>query len=255
MPLKTKIAGSLLILVLAFFASGCKKENAVTGLPAINPANDRAVGASANDLLSAANYSAVKIELQYMPGYQPDAGGLTNLLNFLNTVMNKPGGLVVVQTAIASGGKSSYSLTDIATIEKNNRTVFSSGNQLGVYILYVDGAYTEPGVLGIAYRNTSVCIMGKTVHDNSGGIGQVNRTKLEATVLEHEFGHLLGLVDLGSSMQSNHKDAAHGSHCNNSNCLMYYAAETSDIFGILLTGNIPVLDAACRADLAGNGGK
>ena len=84
-------------------------------------------------------------------------------------------------------------------------------------------------------------ILGKTIHDNSGGLGQASRTKLESTVLEHEFGHILGLVDLGSPMQTNHKDAAHGNHCNNTNCLMYYASETTDILGILITGNIPPL--------------
>ena len=38
-------------------------------------------------------------------------------------------------------------------------------------------------------------------------------------------------------------------------CLMYYATETSDIFGLLVTGNIPTLDAQCLADLHANGGK
>jgi hypothetical protein len=36
---------------------------------------------------------------------------------------------------------------------------------------------------------------------------------------------------------------------------MYHAAETTDILGFLLTGNIPSLDAACVADLRANGGK
>ena len=69
------------------------------------------------------------------------------------------------------------------------------------------------------------------------------------------MGHILGLVDIGSPMQTNHKDAAHGNHCNNTNCLMYYASETTDVLGFLITGNVPVLDANCRADLTANGGK
>jgi hypothetical protein len=35
---------------------------------------------------------------------------------------------------------------------------------------------------------------------------------------------------------------------------MHYASDTRDILGILLTGNIPSLDANCRADLHANGG-
>lgn len=240
---------------MLFSITSCKKSDIVSNLPAINDANNKVTGASANDLLSAAKYTSVKIEIQYMPGFQPDAAAVNNLTAFLNTLLNKPGGITVVQTQIASGGKTVYSLNDIATIEKNNRTAYTSGSELGVYFLYTDGNYSEGNVLGIAYRNTSMSILGKTVHDNSGGLGQASRTKLESTVLEHEFSHILGLVDIGSSMQTNHKDAAHGNHCNNTNCLMYYASETTDILGVLLTGSIPVLDANCKADLTANGGK
>ena len=249
---------NLYIFLLAFIllsASGCKKADTITNLPSINDANNKVVGASANDLLTAANFSSVKIEIQYMPGFQPDAAAINNLSTFLNSLINKPGGISIIQTQIGAGGKSVYTSNDIATIEKNNRTVYTTGNQLGVYLLYTDGNFSEGNVLGLAYRNTSMSLLGKTIHDNSGAVGQTSRTKLESTVLNHEFGHILGLVDLGSAMQSNHKDGAHGNHCNNNNCLMYYASETTDILGILITGNIPPLDANCKADLTGNGGK
>lgn len=252
----TKIITTVLIsgfLMLAI--AGCKKSDIITNLPSINNENNKAVGASANDLLSAAKYSSVKIEIQYMPGYQPDGAAVNNLMVFLNSLINKPGGVTIVQTQIASAGKTVLSLNDIATIEKNNRTVYTSGNQLGVYFLYTDGNYSEGNVLGIAFRNTSMSLLGKTIHDNSGGIGQTSRTKLETTVLEHEFAHILGLVNIGSPMQTNHQDGAHGNHCNNTSCLMYYTSETTDILGILITGNIPVLDANCKVDLTANGGK
>ena len=252
----TRITATVLVssfLILAF--TGCKKSDTITNLPAINSENNKAVGASANDLLSASKYSSVKIEIQYMPGYQPDAAAVNNLVAFVNSLVNKPGGVTVVQTQIASAGKTVLSLNDIATIEKNNRTVYTSGNQLGVYFLYTDGNYSEANVLGIAFRNTSMSLLGKTIHDNSGGIGQASRTKVVSTVLEHEFAHILGLVNIGSPMQTNHQDGAHGHHCNNTSCLMYYTSETTDVLGILITGNIPTLDANCKADLTANGGK
>ena len=249
---------NIYLVSISFFLmllAGCSKKDTISNLPSINSENNKIVGASAKDLLGAATYSSIKIEIQYMPGFQPDAAAINNLTSFLNSIVNKPGGVTVVQTQIASAGKAILNLTDIATIEKNNRTVYTSGNQLGVYFLFTDGNYSEGNVLGLAFRNTSMSILGKTIHDNSGGIGQASRTKLESTVLEHEFAHIMGLVDLGSPMQTNHKDAARGNHCNNSNCLMYYASETTDILGILITGNIPTLDANCKADLTANGGK
>lgn len=248
----TRLLGYTFLLVSI---AACSKKDSSNGLPSINSDNDKAIGASAHDLLAASTYTSVKIEIQYMPGFAPDAAGVNNLVAFINSLTNKPAGITVVQTQIPSTGSVVLSLNDIATIEKNNRTVYTSGNQLGVYFLFTDGGYTQSNVLGLAYRNTSLCILGKTIHDNSGAIGQASRTKLESTVTEHEFGHILGLVDLGSPMQTNHKDAAHGNHCNNSNCLMYYASETTDILGFLITGSIPTLDANCKADLTANGGK
>ena len=244
------------LLMIVINTSCTKTENGITTqLPSINSDNNKVVGASAKDLLAATIYTSVKIEIQYMPGYAPDATAINNLTSFFKNLINKPSGIIVLQTPIAASGKATLSVNDIATIEKNNRTVFSSASQLGVYFLYTDGAYSEGNVLGLAYRNTSMCIIGKTIHDNSGAVGQVSRTKLETTVLQHEMGHILGLVDLGSTMQTNHKDAAHGNHCSNTDCIMYYASETTDALGFLLTGAIPSLDVNCSADLRANGGR
>ena len=233
---------------------GCSKNDG-TGLTPINSSNDKIVGASANDLLASSKYTSLTIEIQYMPGFQPDPGSINNLISFLNARLNKPGAIQVSETPITASGKSSLNTNDISLIEKNNRISFNTTNNIAVYILIADAAYADPTVLGVSYRNTSVCLFGSTIQQNSGGIGQVNRTKLYTTVIEHEMGHLLGLVDLGTPMITNHKDASHGNHCNNQNCLMYYASETTDLLGFLLTGSIPTLDANCLNDLRGNGGR
>src|SRR5207247_219007 len=98
-----------------------------------------------------------------------------------------------------------------------------------------------------SYWNTSTCVFGKTMYNNSGGSGQVTRTQLLTTLLEHEFGHLLGLVDQGTPMIAAHKDISNGAHCDNTHCLMYYAIETADAG--TMNNNIPSLDANCMADL------
>jgi len=190
-----------------------------------------------------------------MTGFAPDAGAVSHLQSTLAALVNKPGGISIITKEIPVSSNLTLSATDVFNIERNNRTAFTNGTEIALYVLYTNGNYTDANVLGVSYKNTSVALFGKKIHDNSGSIGQASRTKLEATVLEHEVGHLMGLVDLGSGMQTNHKDASHGNHCNNNNCLMYYASETSDILGFLITGNIPTLDANCRADLVANGGK
>lgn len=247
-----------LICIVALMA-GCSKSTDTSyytnnpGVP--DQLHNRPPGASANELLSSSTYSSLKIEVQYMPGYAPDAAAVSHLQSMLAGIVNKPSGISIVTKEIPASPGQVLSVNDIIQVERANRTVFTSGSQLGVYILYTNGSYTAESTLGVAYKNTSVALFAKKIHDNSGGLGQASRTKLEATVVEHEMGHLLGLVDLGSPMQANHKDGAHGNHCNVSSCLMYYAAETTDILGFLVTGSIPSLDAGCRADLHANGGQ
>jgi hypothetical protein len=232
---------------------GCQKTKEIIDSLDPNSLHNRAVGSSAKELLSADRYKSLKIEVQYMPGFAPDAAALDQLQSFLATYLNKPNGISITTKEIAASSKTALTADEVHDVEKANRSVFSTGDQVAIYVLYTNGNYTENNVLGVAYRNTSTAIFGKKIHDNSGGLGQVSRTKLEATVLEHEFSHLLGLVDIGTPMQTAHK--ANGNHCSNQNCLMYYASETTDVLGFLLTGNVPNLDAACVSDLKGNGGK
>jgi len=234
--------------LLLFFAQ-CSKSD-VTG-NITNP-DRRGVGASANEFLSASRYQNVRLEIQYMPGHAPDPAALSNLVSFLERLINKPGGITITQQQIPASGKSTLLLTDITSIENTHRTTYTSGNSLGVYLLYTDAPYNEANTLGLAYRNTSMVVFAKTVQTNSGGLGQPSRTKLESITTQHEFGHLLGLVDLGSPMQVPHKHST-SYHCSNSSCLMYFS--TNVMGGVVVSGPVPELDANCRNDLRANGGK
>ena len=247
----------LLFLFIAFLClSGCKKDQ-----PEPDPAgNLKTVGASAKELLSSTPFTRLVIEVQTMPNSEPTQESLDNLKSFLEARLNKPGGIEFRKNSmVVQGAPSEYSLDEIKSIEEALRIEYNSGSTIAVYCLFADAPYSENSggsvILGIAYRNTSVVIFEKSIQDLSGGLGQPSRTVLETTVLQHELGHLLGLVDIGSAMQTDHKDQAHGAHCDNSDCLMYYLAETGDIVAALLGGNIPQLDANCAADLKANGGK
>ncbi|MBZ4191484.1 zinc-dependent metalloprotease [Niabella beijingensis] len=252
-----RIIAPIVWITAVLAVCGCsKKDTPFNNNPdADAAAYTKPVGAASKDLLTSTPFSSLIVEIQYIRGYAPDGAALDQLKQFLANRLHKPGGITITTTIIADPGKTTLSLSQIKEIENNNRTVFNSGTQLSVYILYSNSDFTDAGTLGIVYRNTSAALMGKKIHENSGGFGQVSRTKLEATVLEHEIGHLLGLVDLGSPMQSAHKDAAHGNHCSNEQCLMFYASETTDVFGFLSRNNPPALDAGCIADLKANGGK
>jgi hypothetical protein len=239
-------------LTILFFS--CRKEtnNDPAYLP--NGYSDQGLGASAHDLLSADKYTSVSIQVQYMPGYALDPTALSNVTAYLTTLCNKPNGITVTQAQITSGGVDSLTPETVGILEKQNRTAYTTGTTLYLYILVTDGYDTSANTLGFAYRNTSIALFGKNIFTHSGGVGEPTRVSLESNVLEHELGHILGLVNGGSAMVTPHEDTAHSRHCNNTACLMYYAIDLHTT-GILHPMTIGTLDSNCRADLRGNGGK
>ncbi len=242
---------TLVFLLLLSAGLGCKKESKSNV--------DANRGIVPNNFLSNSNYDQLIVEIQYVAGFQPTATAVDNLKAFLQQRLNKSAGITILQNQISSPGKSAYSLDDIKGIENTSRTQKTSGKLLTAYFLFLDADYNANSggskVLGIAYGATSMVIFEKTIKEFSGNLGQPSNTTLESTVLHHEFGHILGLVNNGTVLQSAHQDSNNGKHCNNQNCLMYYTAETSDIVANLLGGIIPSLDPACIDDLRGNGGK
>ncbi len=243
----------LAVLFLTLVVFSCKKSDNSNPETLPNAYSDQAVGKSANDVLSAATYTTMNIQIQYMPGYAPDTATISKFTTYLNNLCNKPGGINITQQQIAANGDT-LTVDKVAVVEKQNRTAYTGGNIIAIYILITDGYDTSTTTLGFAYRNTSICLFGKDIYDHSGGVGEVTRVALETSILEHEFGHIMGLVNLGTQMQTPHQDTAHGNHCSNPNCLMYYAIDTHEALPVL-ANHIPELDANCLNDLLYNGGK
>lgn len=52
-----------------------------------------------------------------------------------------------------------------------------------------------------------------------------SRRAIEQATLIHEFGHAIGLVNNGVPLASQHQDTAHGAHCTNDRCVMFWQVE------------------------------
>lgn len=251
------------IFLAANFVSCNKNDNNPGGKNAYNPnyiLNKQDVGNSANDLLAATNYRHLEVEIQYADGYEPSSAAINNFKTFLNQRLNKPSGITYKFSPIIAPNQQTYSLLDIQNIERMNRTVYTRKDTIGIYFFFADGAYSQDTdnskILGVAYQNTSMVLFEKTIQNFSDDINEPSRFALETVVWQHEMGHILGLVNTGSPMQTIHQDEPHGHHCTNKNCLMYYTAETGDVITNLVTGGtIPSLDQNCIDDLRANGGK
>jgi hypothetical protein len=252
------------LITLAFvLLVSCSKEDSTNNTSAegnLISNNQKATGSSANDLLSDAAFKSMVVEVVYVQGFEPSAKSISDFESFLNERTFKPAGITIVKRAIASSGKASYTNGDIVAIEDANRTKYNTSDQIAVWAFFADGesaSNDDSGVvLGTAYRNTSFVIYEKTIQGLSDSPFEPNRSLLETAVITHEFGHILGLTNLGSPLQSNHEDTEHEKHCNVETCLMYWSAESgSGITNMVSGGSVPQLDAQCIADLRANGGK
>lgn len=249
------VLGLIFVLILA-----CSRQDDEAGVNGNLISNKKATGSSSYDLLADDTFKSMVIEVVYVEGYEPSTAAINNLVSFLNERVNKSKGISVVKRAIASPGKATFTNQEIIAIEDANRTKYNTSDQIAVWAFFADGESatntSSAKVLGTAYRNTSFVIYEKTIQGLSSSPLQPARSLLEATVITHEFGHILGLTNLGAKLQSNHEDTEHSKHCNVESCLMYWSAESeSGIANMISGGTAPKLDAQCLADLKANGGK
>ena len=253
-------------IIALFLIFSCSEENSTDlidngGQPPIvdNDLNNKPTGEAANDLLSNTVYSKLIVEIVYIDNFKPTTTAINNFKSFLQNRLNKSN-IEIIQRSIGAATKNTYTLADIINIEKDNRQKFTNNQEIAVFAFFANGEYSEntsnSKVLGAAYKNTSFVLFEETIQSFSTGLFAPELSVLETVVLNHEFGHILGLVNLGSTMQNNHQDTAHGKHCDNEDCLMFWTAETGEgLVDMLSGGSVPNLDANCIADLQANGGK
>tara|TARA_R110000744_G_scaffold380464_1_gene501327 strand:- start:2453 stop:3253 length:801 start_codon:yes stop_codon:yes gene_type:complete len=222
--------------------------------------NKKNVGDSSNDLLSSSSFEKLVIEILYVGELDPTATTIDNFKGFLEARLNKPQGIEIILRQIDNEGQEVYSIQDIRNIEDTHRRKFNDQETIAVNGIFIDGEYDQNtangSVLGVAYRNTSFVIFEETIRGFSNQPLAPSLSTLESVVLNHEVGHLLGLVNAGTTMQTDHQDTEHGRHCSEEDCLMYWTAETGEgLLNMLTGGSVPSLDALCISDLQANGGK
>jgi len=243
---------SLAIITMLVIAFGCDKDEEVPAYVVNNSVKPI-------DFLSEKTYSTLNIEIAYVAGNEPSQTAMNHLSAFLSEHLNKSGGVKFTMHTIPATGRLTIDVDAIRTTEKAQRKLVTSGKEITAYVTFLDTDYSESTssqkVLGLAYGASSMAVFAKTLNAFARPDMPI-RSTMETFILNHEFSHILGLVNNGVPMVSPHQDNAHGAHCSNTECLMYWQAETNVRLGDLLgPDDVPDLDPNCTADLKAAGGK
>lgn len=222
-------------------------------------------------------FTKVVVEIDYEIGQEPYTG---NIIGFGDTFeptltnidrefahrkqLTIPTTIAQMQS-IGSVNDEELTAADILTLASLHRDQHDTADTKTYYIVFVSGHFADNadvqnGVLGVSIGNSDVIAMFKDVIRTTQSLTTPNTERyVEQSTLIHELSHAIGLVDNGIPMVTPHKDDAHGAHCNNPNCVMYWlneGASDASSFAIsrLITGSSIIFDNACLADVDAQSG-
>ncbi len=191
---------------------------------------------------------SITVHVAYEPNAKPFTGTLANgdqswsiLQNNIKALflgrMIEPDVIVPQDLAemdqIPEQGQTSWTTNEVISLARNTWDIPQTNTSAEFYVLLVNGFFNDKGVvnkqvIGVSYNGTSVIAVFKDVITLSGFILSVE-TIMEQATLVHEFGHSMGLVNLGVPMVSNHEDPEHKSHCTNEDCVMFWENDGSNL--------------------------
>ncbi|PCJ65015.1 MAG: hypothetical protein COA58_12150 [Bacteroidetes bacterium] len=238
-----KLKTIFLLSLFCFLGDSCKDDDSIP-----EPFED-----FVSDFYS--NTSSLEIIIGYETNAEPyisyggrDAWDVTlnniqNLLKDKNITVSGPKKLNKM-TDFGVLEQKSYSRQNILDLAKDLQVYSNKDSAKGITIVFLDGYYIRDGeildqVLGLNIGNTSVLAIFKPVIDASSS-SKAEQTLVEQSTVTHEIGHALGLVNNGVRATSAHHDVANGSHCTNTECVMYWMNGAGDISKFItpfLTGN------------------
>ncbi|RDY60744.1 hypothetical protein [Flagellimonas nanhaiensis] len=272
-----KKKNNLLLLFLTILLLGCSSDNGGSspngGVD--KSANLLATGASANDILANNNFDDLLIEIAYVAGFRPTTETVSNFENFLRERTFKQD-INFIYQELPSPNEETLTLNEIADLETDNRTAYNDGRTLAIYIYFADAPSDEDDesqgavTLGAVYRNTSMIIYEETIRNLLGNSTLISLADVETATLNHEFGHLFGLVNLGTDPVNDHEETelnendqeVGNNHCNVQGCLMRSELQFGGSMMKMMERSaskgapaVPELDAECILDLQNNGGR
>jgi hypothetical protein len=265
------LALAALVLAGCHTVAGGRSDDDGSVPDARDSGSDGGSGSGSNAIdVFATSTTKVVVEIDYETGQQPYTGNMGGFGDTFEPTINNVDRLfagkktVTIPTTIADmqnvGAVNDEEITvaDIAALAEQHRDQHDSADTKTYWMIFLSGHFADASgvqaqVLGVSVGDTVA--MFKDVIEATGSTLSPNTARyVEQSTLVHELSHSIGLVDNGVPMVAPHEDAAHGPHCNNPDCVMYWlnegASDATD-FALrrLLTGDTLLFDAACLVDV------
>ena len=221
------------------------------------------IGASNRDILTNENFDKILIEIAFVNGFRPNSTSIDNFRNFLALHTSKAVEDISIEYhQIDAQEGAELSFQEIADIESEVRQRYNDGRTLAIFINFTDATSENDEIneglvtLGAVYRNTSMVIFQSRVRLLASSDPLITIVDAETATLNHEFGHLFGLVNLGTPLVNDHEDPDAENHCDVEGCLMRAELEFSAGMKKVLSSRaskglaaVPQLGPECVRDL------
>jgi hypothetical protein len=199
--------------------------------------------------LRAAPARRLVIEIDYVSGRRPSQQALDHLRSVLQRELAKPEGITLDVDSEITNPRDSYTISNLLSLERQYRTLHSNGEVATIWIAALNGSYAgSSGAIGLSFRATAFALFEDQIQQAANVF--VSEGSIERSVIIHEMGHLLGLINIGYRSHYDHEDRQHPHHSKYQSSVMYWAIEDMSIATILRGGPVSDFDQYDRADVA-----
>lgn len=206
------------------------------------------VGALNHQYLQADHFSKLILEIDYENSTPPNQNAIKEFVSTLKPYVDKPQGIVEENSNSFTSQKEIYTTQDILEVAQKNRTSYSQENTISLYVIFLNGSFAKnKNALGLVFNSSTIVIFKDKIKQANTSL--VFGKEIEHAVLNHEFGHLLGLVNIYYQSDISHEDLNNTHHSNNKESVMFWAVEDVSVMNILRGGPPTQFDSDDISDI------
>ena len=198
------------------------------------------------------SHDKMVLEIDYEAGYKPETSSTDLLKQRIGEVCSFSKGISLEFTETDFADVGTWNADDVREQGWANKQADpTNGKTLRWQLIFPAETHEDDSVLGVAVDASTIAIFGESVDDAAGFFNRPSAEDVENSVIVHEAGHLLGLVNLVYTSPVDHEASDKPGHSNNEDSVMYWAIESVTVANFI-SGDLPnEFDQDDKDDLAG----